>query len=102
MLLSCLRERDRTPREIESRKVLASGEFGLWRFPVQPARDHQVDHEPQISVEAESDPFSDAPQTADGSAFHGGNGRVGGPEDEWTGDPHSLKRLARDSVFERA
>jgi hypothetical protein len=69
---------------------------------VQPARDHQVDHKPQISVEAESDSLSDTPQPEDSSAFHGGNGRVGSAEDEWTGKPHSLKRLARDSRFERA
>jgi hypothetical protein len=47
---------------------------------MQPARNHQVQNEPQISFEAEADPFPKPAQLDDLFAFDAGQRRNGRPQ----------------------
>src|SRR5689334_20721773 len=93
---------ERAGREIQSCEVLPPGELHLWRPPMQPAGDHQVDHEPEITFEADRDPLADAPQGADSPAVYGVDGRVRSPKYKGAGDPHALNGLPENSLFECA
>ena len=67
---------------------------------MEAAGDHEMEDEPEIVVEAESDALADATEFADGVAFGGGNGRVGGAEEEWATDADVLETLADDAGFQ--
>jgi hypothetical protein len=89
-------------RKIESREILATGEFGLLGPPVESTGDHQVNHEPEISFDPNGDPLADASQLPDGSAFDGGDAGFRSPKYKRAGEPDPLDGLAEDSGFKCA
>src|ERR1035438_5335283 len=68
-LAASLGERKRAVREFERREVLAPSQFRPRRTPVQPAGDHQVQHQPDIAFHAHRDALADAAQPAHHAAF---------------------------------
>ena len=66
------------------------------RFPMQTAGNHQVQHEPQVVVEANGDPFAQPAQLAHGPALEGLHSRVKGSHQERTVEPYPLECLPQD------
>ena len=63
-----LGEEQRPGREVERRQAdLAPASFAPGGLPVQPARDHQVQDEPEVALEPDGDALADAAHLADAS-----------------------------------
>src|SRR6185369_5062823 len=62
--------------------------------PVQPAGNHQVQHEPQISFEPDADPFPKPAQFDDSFAFNAGQRRHGRAQQKRTGDTDAFEYAA--------
>ena len=74
-----LGEHERPGWKIERGEVIAPGELRGRRAPVQTAGDHQVDHEPQVIVEADRNALADASQFTHDVVLDGGERRLDGP-----------------------
>ena len=59
--------------------------------PVKPSGDHQVQHQPAVILESDSDALSEAPQALDGLPFQLLNGRRHGAEQERAREAHPLE-----------
>src|SRR5258708_40003 len=93
---------ERTAVKIESRQILPSRQLCPWRPPVQPASNHQVQHQPEVAVYADGDPLSDPSQFAHGAALHIRNWRLYGSKQKRARESNSLDRLPHDARFEGA
>lgn len=62
-------EGERALGKIERGEELPAPDLGARRPPVQPASDHQMQHQPHAALHADSNPFADAPKLDDGAAF---------------------------------
>jgi hypothetical protein len=69
---------------------------------VQPACDHQVQHEPEIAIYTDGDSFADAAQFAHGAALYILNRRLHCSKQKRARKPNSLDRLAHDARFKGA
>ena len=49
---------------------------------MQPARDFEMQHEPQVAVEPEGDLLAESPDLVDHLPVRGAQGRVGGAQQE--------------------
>lgn len=87
--------------EVEGSKRIAAGEFCIGCAPMQSARNHEVDDEPEIAVEAEGDAFAHIAQLAHGVAVDGGKWRVDGSEEKRRGDADLFERLAKHARLKR-
>jgi hypothetical protein len=67
---------------------------------MQPAGDHQVQNQPQISLEAEADPFAKPPQLDNLFAFYTGQRRYGRPQKKRTCKTDAFENTALDSFLE--
>jgi hypothetical protein len=68
---------------------------------METASDHEVEDEPKIAIKADGDALTNAAEGADGKALGGGDGWVGGAEEEDTGEAYVLEGLAEDAGLER-
>src|SRR5579871_4799681 len=64
--------------EVEGTQGAPSIGGGAALLPVQTPGNHQVEDQPEIVVEADGNPFTDAPQTNDVAAMGGCQRRIGG------------------------
>ena len=96
-----LRERERSRREIESRQVLAPLEGRVGRLPMQAAGDHQVQHQPEVAIQADGDALSHSPQFAHGSSRGFREGGRGGSKKKRAGQPDAFERQAHHARFQR-
>jgi hypothetical protein len=64
---------------------------------VQPAGDHQVQHQPEIAFYSNRDSLPDSPQFAHHAALHIRNGRLRGSKQKRACQSHSLDRLPDDA-----
>src|SRR5579884_3219277 len=101
-LRSGLCQRQRAFRKIERSQVPAAGEADLRRAPVQPSGDHQMNHQPEISLQTDRDPFADVAQAAYNPAIDAGERRLRCSQKERAGEAHSLERLTDGARLERA
>ena len=92
-------EDQRAVREIERRQIELAGQACPARLPVQAAGDHQVDHKPQLVLEADRDPFAQAAQLANFLAGDRFKRRLERAKHKGTVDPHSFEFLPDDSSF---
>jgi len=83
--------------KIEGGEIAAGGEFGMRRFPVQATGDHEVQDKPEIVVETDGDALGDAAERADGVAFGGREGLVGGAEEKGAVETDVFERLIEDA-----
>jgi len=68
---------------------------------MQPARNHQMQHQPHIVVEPDGDTLADPAQLAHAMAFRIRDGRLRRAQQERAGDPNALQRLTDDAFFQR-
>jgi hypothetical protein len=67
---------------------------------VQPAGNHQVQHQPQIAFYSNRDTLADSPQFAHDAALHIRNGRLCGSKQKRARQAHSLDGLRDDAFLE--
>ena len=87
-------------REIKRREILPSSEFARRGTPMEPARDHEMKHKPEVAVDADGDALTDAPEFANGAAFEFGLGRVDRAEQEGIAQADVLEGLADHAGLE--
>ena len=63
---------------------------------MQTARNHQVQHQPEIAFQANRDSLADPPQFAHAAALHTRKWRLYGPKQKRARQPHPLDRLPND------
>jgi hypothetical protein len=68
---------------------------------VQPAGNHQVQHQPEIAFHSNRDSLPDSPQFAHNAALHIRNWRLRGSKQKRARQSHALDRLPDDAWFER-
>ncbi len=85
-----LGEQQRAVREIETRQPTAPGDFSALCKPMQPAGDHQMKNEEQISLQLEDDPLSEARNAKSALALGVSQRRIRGAQDERAGDSNFL------------
>jgi hypothetical protein len=88
-------------RKIERRQVLTPCKFDLRRTPVQPPRDHQVKHQPDIAFHSDRDPFTDAPDLANGATLRIGDRWLRRAQQEGVGYPNPFQCLPGNSWLKR-
>ena len=66
------------------------------------AGDHQVEHEPEIVVEADGDAFADAAQAGHFAALDGAERRIDSAQQERAGDAHRERRATDYAGLEGA
>ena len=69
---------------------------------MQPARDHQVQHQPETVVEFQADAFADSYQRPHRPPFDAFNRWIYGSQKKRIAQPHLLKLLADDARLQRA
>src|SRR5205807_9595903 len=73
-----------------------SGEFA----PVQTSGDHQMNHQPQVVLQADGNPFADPAQRRDLEIPRVIKGRRDRPEKEWVPDFYVDQLVAQDALLE--
>ena len=95
-------EYERAVGEVEGGEVLSAADLGATRTPVEAPSDHQVQDEPEVALKSDSDALADPHELADSAPFDRGNGRIGGAEQERSGDTNLLDWVADDARLEGA
>jgi inhibitor of KinA len=93
-------KRERAVGKIESSQAVAARQLCFWRPPVQAARNHQVQDEPEIAFHSDRDSLADSTQFAHNAAFDIRKGRLGGAKQKGAGQSNSFERLRKDASFE--
>src|SRR6266481_8303632 len=73
--------------------------FGCW-FPMQPAGNHQMQHQPLVVFKANTDSLSQSPQRNNFFAFSAGNWRHRGAQQKWRSNLHALKLLIKNALLQ--
>lgn len=68
---------------------------------MQASRDHQVQHQPEIVVEADGDALTNAAQLADDPALCFCDGRLRSAQQRDAGDAYAFEPLSSDARLER-
>src|SRR3970040_491691 len=101
MLGAGLRELERAGAEVEGGQSAPLGERRSCVLPVEPPRDHEVEHEEQLAVQLDHDPFSQAREAGDRPTFDGREWWFDRPEEERARNPDVLQPRAQDAWLER-
>src|SRR5579859_5776012 len=99
-LRSCFGQGKTTRREIERSQRTLRLQLDAWVAPVQTSGNHQVQHQPKVTLQADGDALSEAPQLLHSPAFHFRQGRTDGTQEERARDPHALEPLAKNPLVE--
>src|SRR5713101_4596486 len=91
---------ERAAGKIEGCQTLAARQLCVWRPPVQPASNHQVQHQPEIALYSNRNSLADSPQLAHDAALHIRNRGLRGSKQKGARQPHSIDRLCDDARFE--
>lgn len=68
---------------------------------MQPARNHQVQYQPEIVLDSDGDPLPDAPKLADRPSLDLRRRGLDCPKQKWAGDANPLQTPAGNARFER-
>ena len=68
---------------------------------MQPAGNHQVQHQPEIAFHSNRDALADAPQFSHQASLYIRYGRLYGAQQKRARQPHMLDPLPDDAWFER-
>ena len=96
LLRRCLGEDQRAVRKVERREPDLARQLLAARLPAQPPRDHQVDHDEAIAVDADHDPLAEPLDRLDDRAGELLRRRRHRAQHERARDPDPLERLADD------
>jgi hypothetical protein len=69
---------------------------------VQSTSDHQVQNQPEVTLDTNCYSLADSAQFAHDTAFHAVKRRLYGPKQEGACQPDPLDRLRNDTRFERS
>ena len=67
---------------------------------MEPARDHQVQDEPAVVIQADGDSLAQPAKATDGFAVDAVNRRDGCSEQKWIADAHLIEPLTENAPFE--
>jgi hypothetical protein len=95
-----LGQHQRAGVEIDGCQLMAPGEFHAGRAPMEPAGDHQMNHDPQVAFESDRDTFSYAFEPEHAQTLESRDRRFGRTQQEGTRDPHALDDATRDPCLE--
>jgi hypothetical protein len=102
MLCTSLGEDQGSSRKVESRQALAASQLCSTRSPVQPARNHQVQHQPEIAFHSDRDSLADAPEFLHKPSFDISNRGLCGAKQKGAGQSYVLEPLPEDAPFKCA
>jgi hypothetical protein len=92
---------ERARREVERGQAHLAGDAGAGRFPVQAARNHQVDDDEQLVFERDDDALAEPAEAGDLTAGDGRGRRIDGAQQERARDPDALEPRAIDARPQR-
>src|SRR5438552_10288654 len=90
-------QNERAVGKIEGCQTVAARQLCPWQPPVQPACNHQVQHQPKIAFYSNRDPLADSPQFADDATLDTSNWWLCGSKQKRTRKLHSNERLRDDT-----
>jgi len=96
-----LGKHERAVGKVERRECSAAADLRPALSPVQPARNHQVQDQEQISLEREDDSLADPSQREDPAAAGLPERRSDRAQQKRARQPHRLESLTDDARFER-
>src|SRR5437867_2484670 len=97
MLRARFGEQQGAVRKVECREPRAARDGRADGLPVQPAGDHQVQHDEQLFLERQDDAFTQAADAVDRAPRQIRHGWIGRPEQERAGDPLELEPRDQDA-----
>src|SRR5580658_2663510 len=86
--------------KIESCETTGARHLDAAGAPVQASGDHEVQHQPQIVVQPNGDPFADPAELSNGFVLGAMKRRVHGAQEKRTCETDMLEGLAEDALFE--
>ncbi len=97
--LACpgLGHEDRAGGEVERRDAELAGNAPARRAPVEAARDHQVEHQVELLLEADHQALAEPAEQRHPPALGGRDGRLHRAQEERAPEPHALERLRQDA-----
>src|SRR5919109_1717988 len=101
MLGTRLREQQRAGREIECCETDLGRRLRSGRAPLEPAGDHQMEDEKELSFHLPHDALPDAAQVDHAASFGGRERRIDRAQQRRAGDARALERLAHDAGGQR-
>src|SRR5438552_19202570 len=90
-------QNERAVGKIEGCQTVAARQLCPWQPPVQPACNHQVQHQPKIAFYSNRDALADSPQFADDATLDTSNWWLCGSKQKRTRKLHSNERLRDDT-----
>jgi len=97
MLRARFGEQQGAVRKVECGEPRAARDGHAQGLPVEPAGDPQVQHDEQLFLERQDDPFTQATDVVDRAPRQIRHGWIGRPEQERAGDPQALEPRAHDA-----
>src|SRR2546430_8157540 len=95
-------QKERAVEKLDASQPWAAGQLGPWHPPVQPACNHQVQHQPKIAFYSNRDTLADSPQLANDATLHTCNRWLCGSKQKRASKPYSNERPPDDAWFERS
>src|SRR5271166_1726828 len=92
-------EHERTIRKVERGETLAAHQFGVWRAPVQPASNHQMQNQPKIIFHSDCDTLADSPQFAHRPSLNIRKRRLCRSKQKGAGQTHLLQPMSYNAWF---
>src|SRR5712664_12586 len=89
VLCARFRKRKRAADKIKGCQTLAACQLCSSGLPVQPAGNHQVQHQPEVAFDSNRDSLADSPQLAYDASLHNRNGRLCSSQQKRTSQSHS-------------
>src|SRR5947209_18631388 len=91
-----LGQHERSSRKIEGSQILTSRQLCFRRSPVQSSSNHQMQHQPEITLESKRNALTDSPQLTHNATFDARNRWLCSPKQKGARNLHSLERLPND------
>src|SRR5579883_487877 len=101
-LCACFGKDQRAGGEIECSEIISSSQLRTRSLPMKPSRNHQVQNQPEIVIESDSNAFTDAPQLTHCMAFHIFYRGVRRAQQKGARNPNMLQRLSDNARLQRA
>src|SRR5712692_4885741 len=98
LLRACFGPQQSSIGEIEGSQTARRRKLGITFFQVQAPGNHQVQHQPNVVVEADTNSLTKSAQTDDGLALRVPHRRSGSPQQKWTSDAHTIQALAENTL----
>src|SRR5437764_736805 len=98
MLRACLGKREDSGIERDRGEHTLVGGLRRLGLPVQAAGDHQVQREPEVALDSDRDPLTDAADILHAAPFDGRRRWRGGAQEEGSTNRDALETMTGDTV----